>query len=423
MSRFLAAVALLGAVLLAACDEPAPPAPPPTPEPPAAATATPTIRPGAEPTTTPMPESPAPPAPTPTPTPDPVPTDTPAPEPTPTATATPEAAEAPPVSPPGILAGINGPWDGIWMNNSFGSSGAARAYIDLREDGWGLLMLDLDGPVFGMFDPAAMIFEGTYDENGARLDEADHAFFGDLVLTVDAAGTLRVDAPAVPGANLGLSLEGQVAAAFIDASYEIDFGDGKGAEGIITLWPAEVFQESGVLILRVGDTESVLLDIADLPQFWDPNGWVESDQGFGIGADKFRGWALSPNGRWLAWAMAGGTHDLVGVLNVATGETTVLDFVFDGSAADFAWAFDSEHLAGAILSPAGALVEIYTIGVAPARFEAPRIFDVMGARDGWTTSKPRWWSTTRLGFTARDEVSGEIGDFELDLDTGTISEP
>ena len=424
-SRGLAGIAL-AAILLAACDDAGQPAAANTPAPPAEPTATavpaPIDTPEPPPTSTPEPV----PADPPTATPEPAPTDTPEPAPTATAepapTSTPEPAPSAPSSPPGILAGINGVWDGIWMNNTFGSSGRARVYIDIREDGWALLMLDLDGGVFGLGDTPAMIFEGAYDAGGAALDEAGHAFFGDLTLSVDPAGALRVEAPTVPVAALGLTMDGQVTAAFIDAPYEIDFGGGKGAEGVITLWPAEVFQQDGVLNLRVGDTEAELLDIAVLPQFWDPNEWVASEAGFGIGADEFRTWALSPDGRWLAWAMAGGTHDLAGVLNIATGEIHVIDFVFDGALSHFAWAFDSRHLAAAILSPAGELVEVYTIGEAPARLDDPRIFDLMGARDGWTTSTPRWWSTIRLEFVAENQATGETGRYEFDLATGTVSE-
>jgi hypothetical protein len=442
-SKGLAGIAL-AAILLAACADSGQPAAANTPAPAPADTAIPEAAPTdtaiPEPAPTPIPE-PAPtpiPEPAPTPIPEPAPTDTPGPppadpptatpEPAPTATpappptATAEPTAAAPVSPPGILAGINGVWDGIWMNNTFGSTGRARAYIDIREDGWALLMLDLDGGVFGLGDPPAMIFEGGYDAGGAALDEAGHAFFGDLTLSVDPAGALRVDAPAVPGANLGLTLDGPVTPAFIDAPYEIDFGGGQGAEGVITLWPAEVFQQDGVLNLRVGDTEAELLDIAKLPQVWDPNEWLPSNTGFGIGADEFRAWALSPDGRWLAWAIAGGTHDLVGVLNIETGEITVIDFVFDGALSHFVWAFDSRHLAAAILSPAGELVEVYTLAGPPARLENPRLFDLMGARDGWTTSEPRWWSTTRLEFTAANQATGATGSYEFDLVTGTVSQ-
>ena len=283
-------------------------------------------------------------------------------------------------------------------------------------------MLDLDGGVFGLGDLPAMIFKGAYDADGAVLDEAGHPLFGDLTLSVDPAGVLRVAAPAVPVAALGLTMTGQVTETFIDAPYQIDFGGGKVADGILTLWPAEVFQQDGKLNLRVGDTEAELLDIADLPQVWDPNEWLPSNTGFGIGADEFRAWTLSPDERWLAWAMAGGTHDLVGVLNIETGAITIIDFVFDGALAHFVWAFDSQHLAAAILSPAGELVEVYTGGDPSVRLENPRLFDLMGARDGWATFAPRWWSTTRLEFTAANQATGATGSYEFDLATGTVSQ-
>ena len=60
--------------------------------------------------------------------------------------------------------------------------------IIVREDGTASLIFDLDGSVFGMFDPDPIIFDFGYDADGAIFEASEDSVFGDLVFTITADG-------------------------------------------------------------------------------------------------------------------------------------------------------------------------------------------------------------------------------------------
>ena len=184
--------------------------------------------------------------------------------------------------------------------------------------------------------------------------------------------------------------------------------------------PAAVSSIDGVLLHGSGDAAAPVLDVRSLPQVWDPINRKPSADGFGVGAESFGVFAPSPDGRWIAWATGGTTHTLVGVVAVDAGLVTVLDFVFDGAVEGLVWAPDSAYLAGALLSPAGPVVEVYRIGGDFEFAGPPRIVDELGPGDGWTTSAPHWRSARVLEFSAHNEISRQEAGYVLDLAAGEI---
>ena len=97
-----------------------------------------------------------------------------------------------------------------------------------------------------------------------------------------------------------------------------------------------------------------------------------------------------------------------------------MDFVFDGAVDVLVWAPDSAHLAGALPSPAGPVVEVCRIDDDFEFTGPPRIVDELGPRVGWTTSAPRWRSAPVLEFSAHNEISRQEAGYLLDLAAGEI---
>lgn len=407
----------------------------PSPSPPAASTPTPSAEvvavpapsATAQPTSDPTPTETEALAPTsteaPSATPAPTSTSTATPEPTatPTTTASPSPTPTPTPSLQEEFGVVAGNWEGSWLNETFGSTGAARAFAELLPDGTARFALDLDGLVFGFIDPPAFTFEGAYDDRGAHFLIQDHEFFGNMTLEIDRDGAMVLEAPRVPIVGLSVGLEGTLNSAVFDARYTIAFAGGGGGEGVITLWKVEVLQDGGALVVRVGDAEDVALDVKDLPAQWDPTTGTVSADGFGVEADRFGTFAISPDSRKLAWGTAGSTHHLLGVVDLASGDVHVLDFVFDGSIETLAWAPDSGHLAAALLPPSLPTVQIYRIDAEPALLQAPRIVDTLGPQGDWATSDPDWRSATELQVTARNEASGEETPYLVDLVAGSVA--
>ncbi len=350
-----------------------------------------------------------------------VPSPTPLPTATPEPTATPTATPTPTPVPHEDLSVFAGNWEGRWHNETFRSTGAARAFAELLPDGTTRITLDLDGLVFGFIDPPALTFEGAYDDSGARFLIQDHEFFGDMTLEIDRSGAIVFEAPEVPTVGLSVDLEGTIDSAVLDAEYTLAFVGGGGAEGVLTLWKVEVVQDAGTLIVRTGEAENAALDVRDLPAQWDPNTGTVSADGFGVAADRFGAFAISPDGRTLAWATAGSTHHLLGVVDLASGDVQVLDLVWDGGIERLAWAPDGGHLAAALLPPSLPTVEIYRVDADPGLLETPRIANTFEPDGAWSTSDPNWRSATELQITARNEVSGEQVPYLVDLAAGSIA--
>jgi hypothetical protein len=129
-----------------------------------------------------------------------------------------------------------GEWSGSWENTTFGSSGDARAAIDVQPDGTATFTVDLDGMVFGMLDPDPMTYEGTYDANGATFEAPGDPLFGDLAISVTPAGDVTINGELVPVDGIAsLSASGTISSDSIQLEYTVVFTGGGEAMGVLNL--------------------------------------------------------------------------------------------------------------------------------------------------------------------------------------------
>jgi hypothetical protein len=131
---------------------------------------------------------------------------------------------------------LAGEWSGSWENTTFGSTGGARAVIDVQPDGDATFTIDLDGMVFGALDPDPMSYEGTYDADGAVFEAPSDPLFGDLTITVDADGEVTINGELVPVDGIAsLSAEGSITSDAIQLEYTVGFTGGGEAKGVLNL--------------------------------------------------------------------------------------------------------------------------------------------------------------------------------------------
>lgn len=152
---------------------------------------------------------------------------------------------------------------GSWVNTTFGSSGAATIVLDLA--GTDLTVIfDLDGPVFGGFDPPALTVTGTFDTtSGGTISASDHPVFGDVSATVSPTGFVSGMATDVPDPFIvSASFMGPVTPAGLIIDYEVFFagpifpGGPSSATGFISAAvipvPAALPLLSSAVLLVVG---------------------------------------------------------------------------------------------------------------------------------------------------------------------------
>jgi len=129
-----------------------------------------------------------------------------------------------------------GEWEGMWVNNTFSSSGAASLLIEVDPSGLATLTLDLEGLVFGMFDPDPVVY--TADFGGGRIDfdVSDDPVFGDFLATGLIDGTVSIEADLIPVEGIArLSAEGTFASTGIHLAYTVEFLGGGSANGELDL--------------------------------------------------------------------------------------------------------------------------------------------------------------------------------------------
>ncbi len=183
----------------------------------------------------------------------------------------------------------------------------------------------------------------------------------------------------------------------------------------------EAFQEEGVLMVRNGaGDEFAVLAATGLPDMWDPNTGRASEDGFGVAAETFRTFALSPDAQWIAWDTEGAVHDLLGVVHVPSRRAFVLDFLFEGSVNTFAWSPQSDYLAAGLDTPALPTIEIYLIGDPPSQLIQPRLIDRFGPGNEESTIDPLWRDDYVLVFIVRSELDGSLTAWEIDVIIGDI---
>lgn len=124
-------------------------------------------------------------------------------------------------------------YTGSWKNTTFGSSGALKIDLTIK-DNRAKGSVDLDGNVFGGADPPAIPFNFPFTPNKAGKFKVTGTLLGDLAGTYTQDGGLNVKITNTPG---GFPKETRVKAQIdlklqtFKATYEIDDSEGLFAEG------------------------------------------------------------------------------------------------------------------------------------------------------------------------------------------------
>jgi hypothetical protein len=129
-----------------------------------------------------------------------------------------------------------GEWEGMWINNTFGSSGAASLIIEVDPSGIATLTLDLDGFVFGMWDPDPLTYTANFGGGRIDFDVSGDPVFGDFLATGLADGTVSIEAELIPVDGIvRLLAEGSFAPRGIQLNYTVEFFGGGAATGELNL--------------------------------------------------------------------------------------------------------------------------------------------------------------------------------------------
>lgn len=124
-------------------------------------------------------------------------------------------------------------YTGRWNNTTFGSSGALKIDLTIK-DGRAKGNVDIDGNVFGGADPPAIPFNFPFNPNKAGKFKVTGTLLGDLAGNYTTDGDLNVTITNTPG---GFPEEARIKAKInlklqtFKATYEIDDSEGLFAEG------------------------------------------------------------------------------------------------------------------------------------------------------------------------------------------------
>lgn len=119
---------------------------------------------------------------------------------------------------------LAGRFSGAWTNLTFGSTGAASLTLAIDGNQAGVTF-DLDGFVFGRFDPPPISIPGIVDGNAIRFSTRAQSFFGDIAGVVDAAaGTFQTVFTNIPGGFIQqLAATGTVGGGVLRLDYLVEF--------------------------------------------------------------------------------------------------------------------------------------------------------------------------------------------------------
>ena len=129
-----------------------------------------------------------------------------------------------------------GEWEGMWVNNTFSSSGAVSLIIEVDQSGTATLTIDLDGYVFGMFDPDPITYTTHFGGGQIDFDVSDDPVFGDFLASGFADGTVSFEADLIPVEGIaGMTAEGTFSPSGIHTTYTVHFLGGDLAMGEVNL--------------------------------------------------------------------------------------------------------------------------------------------------------------------------------------------
>lgn len=134
-------------------------------------------------------------------------------------------------------AAYAGTWSGSWTNITFGSTGSMTGQLSVEKNGTAQLVLDVDGFVFGLVDPAPKTFTGTYNKDAMIFTSAGDDLFGNLTITFAATGSVTVSGLDVPALSIDtLTASGVVTTTNLNADYTLTIGGVTYAEGTMSLF-------------------------------------------------------------------------------------------------------------------------------------------------------------------------------------------
>lgn len=142
-------------------------------------------------------------------------------------------AQTSPVLDPGALAGN---WVGQWNNATFNSTGAARATVTVDTNARTfVVVLDLDGNVFGGSNPPADTFNGSYTNAGGTFGGVSPTL-GNVNYTISPTGVMTAAYTNVPTA--GISREdqtGTLTPQTVVMNFTITFTNNSTARGVTNM--------------------------------------------------------------------------------------------------------------------------------------------------------------------------------------------
>ncbi len=131
---------------------------------------------------------------------------------------------------------MGGQWSGTWNNTTYGSSGNLAVTIAVNPDGTASADVTLGGNILGVGSPSPLHITGTYDNNGVTLGGKGLPIFGDLNVTIDTNGILKMTASNLPVTAISqVSADGTVSSTEFQFTYTVTFANGSTANGTANL--------------------------------------------------------------------------------------------------------------------------------------------------------------------------------------------
>ncbi len=135
---------------------------------------------------------------------------------------------------------LAGRYEGAWSNLTFGSTG--KAVIEIKIAGPSAsILFDMDGFVFGGFDPPPIAMPGTVVGNTIQIDSQGVGIFGDIKGLVDATpGSFTSTLSNIPGDFITtITADGTIAGGRMSLGYTVVFagptGPNNPAHGVMVV--------------------------------------------------------------------------------------------------------------------------------------------------------------------------------------------
>ncbi|MBI1367621.1 MAG: PEP-CTERM sorting domain-containing protein [Planctomycetes bacterium] len=146
-------------------------------------------------------------------------------------------------------------YQGSWFNNTFMSTGAAAATLDVSLPTV-TFVLDLDGNVFGGSDPDVLTLTGTVQGDLSVLfdDVIGHPTYGDILgATLSNTGQFNATATNIPGGFItSTEITGLAGLSGIALQYIVDGPNGPFANGVINMLPIPEPTTAAIVLLGAG---------------------------------------------------------------------------------------------------------------------------------------------------------------------------